>query len=126
MTDDRGRNADIVGGTHEGLGNSWDSTSDAGDGSSRAEMGGRAQSATWSAASHQGYFIDGAEAFAAVAVHRWLDIASARAGQRVVVGGSHLTGDGVGSYWWQAEDVIGADGRPVGHPTATHWRQGSV
>ena len=126
MTDDRGRYADVVGGAHEGLDNSWDSTSDPGDGSSRAELGGAPQSATSSAASHQGYFIDGGEAFAAVAVYRWLDIASSRAGQRVVVGGSRLAGDGVGSYWWQAEDVIGADGRPVGHPTATHWRQGPV
>lgn len=73
-------------------------------------------------ASQGSRFIDGAEAFAAVAVDRWLDMGSAPVGQRVTVGGSRLSTNGAG-YWWQAEDVIGADGRPVKHPTATHWRR---
>ncbi|HEV2508643.1 hypothetical protein [Bosea sp. (in: a-proteobacteria)] len=110
MTDDRGRSADFVDKAHE--------ASLSADRSPRPT--------TRLAAKHQGYFIDGAEAFAAAAVDRWLDIATAPAGQRVIVGASHLNGDAVGSYWWQADDVIGADGRPVNHPTATQWRRGSV
>lgn len=68
------------------------------------------------------YFIDGAEAFAAVASGTWQEIRTAPARQRVTVGASRLTANGVGSYWWQEDDVIGADGLPIKHPSATHWR----
>lgn len=124
MTDDQGMYAGVAGvagGVHESLGGSWNNSSDLSESSSRAKLG-EVQPTAWSSASHQGYFIDGAEAFAAVAVDRWLDIASACPGHRVFVGRSCLKPDGIGSYWWQAEDVIGADGRPMEHPTATHWR----
>jgi hypothetical protein len=123
MDEDRGRYADIAGGFHEGLDSSWRSSSDPGEGLSGAEAGGAPQPATRRAVGHHRYFIDGAEAFAAVAADPWLDIASARVGRRVVVGGSRLKEDGVGSYWWQDDDAIGPDGRPVKHPTATHWRR---
>lgn len=123
MDDDQGRYADTISGQHEALDSSSHGASEFDGGASRGDVGGTARPATRSPVARAGYFIDGAEAFAAVAVDRWLDLASARAGQRVVVGGSRLTGDGVGSYWWQAEDVIGTDGRPVKHPTATHWRR---
>ena len=68
------------------------------------------------------YFIDGAEAFAAAASGPWREIRTAPVLQRVTVGASRLTVNGVGSYWWQEEDVIGADGLPTRHPSATHWR----
>lgn len=123
MTNDDGRPADVVSGIHEALDNSWYDVSETGGSAQRGDEDGAPRPTTKSAIAQAGYFIDGAEAFAAVAVDRWLDIASARAGQRVVVGGSRITGDGVCSYWWQAEDVIGTDGRPVKHSTATHWRR---
>lgn len=74
-------------------------------------------------ANHQyRYFIDGAEAFVAAAHSPWREIRTAPVLQRVIVGASRLTENGVGSYWWQAEDVVGADGLPTRHPAATHWR----
>lgn len=123
MDDDQGGSADAVSGQHEALDNSSHGASELDGSASRGGVDGTARTVTRSPAARTGYFIDGAEAFATVAVHRWLGLEYARAGQQVVVGGSRLTENGAGSYWWQAEDVIGADGRPVKHPTATHWRR---
>lgn len=123
MDDNQGRYADAISGQHEPLDSSSHGASELDRRASRGDAGGMARPATRSPGARTGYFIDGAEAFAAVAVDHWLDIASARAGQQVVVGGRPLPGEGVGSYWWQSEDVIGADGRPLKHPTATHWRR---
>ncbi|MGX1785747.1 hypothetical protein ACWIGM_03360 [Bosea sp. NPDC055332] len=68
------------------------------------------------------YFIDGAEAFAAAAHGPWREIRTAPVLQRVIVGASRLTENGVGSYWWQENDVISADRLPTRHPAAMHWR----